>query len=68
MMPIYEYKCTSCDHITEQLRNPDRRSKPAACEECGHPAKVQISKCDFDMNPDKAKKLRQRQASKQGTG
>lgn len=64
-MPIYEYRCASCGHITKQLRGAERRNKPAACEQCGHPARVILSASNFDMRPDKGKKLRRKLDAKQ---
>ena len=33
-MPIYEYKCQKCGHITEQLRSMSTADDATACEEC----------------------------------
>lgn len=33
-MPIYEYKCTECEHVTEVLERPGKRSRPK-CAQCG---------------------------------
>jgi putative FmdB family regulatory protein len=43
MSPVYEYKCITCDHITEQMRSVERMNKFAVCEKCGHPAKFKQS-------------------------
>jgi putative FmdB family regulatory protein len=32
-MPVYEFKCRDCDHITSELRKMGDFS-PAACENC----------------------------------
>jgi len=42
-MPIYEYKCAVCEHITSDFRNVDERNHPAICENCGCVAKKIIS-------------------------
>ena len=34
-MPIYEYECEKCDHVTETLRPMDRADESLACEACG---------------------------------
>ncbi|MFG0249984.1 MAG: zinc ribbon domain-containing protein [Phycisphaeraceae bacterium JB051] len=33
-MPIYEYKCQKCGHVTEQLRSMSAADDATACEEC----------------------------------
>lgn len=35
-MPIYEYACEKCGHITEALRRMSDADAPQACEKCGH--------------------------------
>ena len=37
-MPIYEYKCTKCGHIFEELRSITD-GEGATCPKCGAPAK-----------------------------
>jgi putative FmdB family regulatory protein len=32
-MPIFEYRCKKCGHVTSFLEKPDSRG-PHACEEC----------------------------------
>lgn len=34
-MPIYEYQCDKCGHITEALRAMAQADDPIACEDCG---------------------------------
>lgn len=34
-MPVYEYDCQDCDHITEALRRMSEADEPIACESCG---------------------------------
>jgi putative FmdB family regulatory protein len=34
-MPIYEYQCESCNHVTEALRRMQEADQPIACEACG---------------------------------
>jgi len=34
-MPIYEYRCSKCEHTTEALRPMSQADDPIACEECG---------------------------------
>ncbi len=33
-MPIFEYRCTECEHVTPFLEKPDNH-KAHACEKCG---------------------------------
>ena len=33
-MPLYEYRCTRCGHVTTFLEKPKTR-KPHPCEACG---------------------------------
>jgi len=34
-MPIYEYQCQKCEHITETLRSMSQADDAIECEECG---------------------------------
>jgi len=34
-MPIYEYKCTECGHVSELLVNIGRNSDELKCSACG---------------------------------
>jgi putative FmdB family regulatory protein len=34
-MPIYEYQCYQCGHVTEALRRMSEATEPLACESCG---------------------------------
>lgn len=34
-MPIYEYACQKCEHITEALRPMSEVDRAMACESCG---------------------------------
>ena len=34
-MPIYEYQCDKCGHVTEALRSMAQVDDPIACEGCG---------------------------------
>jgi len=40
-MPIFEYRCRKCGHVTAFLEKPDNR-KPHACEECRSKATEKI--------------------------
>lgn len=33
-MPIYEYECEDCGHVTEALRRMGEADQPVACESC----------------------------------
>ena len=35
-MPIYEYECDKCGHVTEALRPMSQADNPLVCEGCGH--------------------------------
>jgi putative FmdB family regulatory protein len=34
-MPIYEYRCEECGHLSEALRAMAAADEPLACEACG---------------------------------
>lgn len=34
-MPVYEYQCESCEHVTETLRSMADADAPIVCEQCG---------------------------------
>lgn len=34
-MPIYEYRCSECDHLFETIQLPSQ-SDPEQCPDCGH--------------------------------
>lgn len=34
-MPVYEYTCAQCRHVTEAIRRMADADKPQPCEECG---------------------------------
>lgn len=34
-MPIYEYACQKCGHVTEALRRIAEADQPQSCERCG---------------------------------
>ena len=46
-MPIYEYQCTSCEHIFESIRPLARRDDPASCPECAAQGKLKFSVFGF---------------------
>ena len=33
-MPVYEYRCSSCDHLFERLRPMSRMDDEAPCPQC----------------------------------
>ena len=37
-MPIYEYKCPECNHITETFEKLPQPKATGICEKCGQPA------------------------------
>ena len=40
-MPIFEYKCEQCGHVTEVLEKPNARGKHTCCE-CGSHEMVKL--------------------------
>ncbi|MEM6331857.1 MAG: zinc ribbon domain-containing protein [Planctomycetota bacterium] len=34
-MPVYEYRCDDCEHLTEALRRMSDADEAIACEACG---------------------------------
>lgn len=34
-MPVYEYECSECEHVTEAIRRMDQADTPIVCEKCG---------------------------------
>lgn len=43
-MPIYEYRCTHCDHVTSALCNLADSAVPQPCEICDQPAARIVSR------------------------
>lgn len=37
-MPVYCYRCNSCQHVTETYREVSQRNEPCQCEFCGESA------------------------------
>lgn len=33
-MPVYEYQCADCEHISQYTRKVDERDDEAICEKC----------------------------------
>ncbi len=42
-MPVYEYACPTCAHVTEAIRRMAEADAALPCEKCGAPAKRQHS-------------------------
>lgn len=42
-MPIYEYECTSCQEVTDELRSMFVRNEAGTCSSCGSPTKYRVS-------------------------
>ena len=42
-MPIYEYTCSECKSVFEQMRPLSQSSQPADCPKCRKPAKRKMS-------------------------
>ncbi len=47
-MPLYEYKCTKCAKMLEELRSFNKRDEKTQCPECGGTMKRIISS-DVDV-------------------
>jgi putative FmdB family regulatory protein len=41
-MPIYEYKCTDCSHVTSMLVQGYREPEGLSCEQCGSKDVVKV--------------------------
>ncbi|MCX6369545.1 MAG: zinc ribbon domain-containing protein [Armatimonadetes bacterium] len=41
-MPIYEYRCKSCQQSFETLRSFSQKDEPTPCPECGVPTKARL--------------------------
>ncbi len=51
-MPIFEYRCTDCGHVTEYLEAADAKGKHA-CESCGgRETEKEFSKFSARVAPD----------------
>ncbi len=46
-MPLYDFKCTECDNVFEDLKSMDTKTVP--CTECGKEAKRQIGGSSFAL-------------------
>ncbi len=70
-MPMYEYKCSKCNHIDEHLVKLDDRMQYQECSICGNKSNFKIStpsinldgiSGDFPSASDKWVKLKQSKA------
>ena len=52
-MPIYEYQCGKCGHVTEALRPMAEADGPMACEKCGS-AKTKRRQSEFAAGASKS--------------
>ncbi len=50
-MPVYEYRCSGCDHVFELRRHMVERDDPAECPRCKRPADRLISAASFRLKP-----------------
>ncbi len=46
-MPVYEFKCTACEHIFDEFRHAADDTQKAACPECGERARRKYSLAGF---------------------
>lgn len=49
-MPIYEYRCSACTRVSEELRRIADRDNPAVCKVCGAPACHVLSSFSVSSN------------------
>jgi len=42
-MPLYEYRCSVCGHITADFRKISDRHNECTCESCRNPARLAVS-------------------------
>jgi len=42
-MPVYEYKCTDCGEVNDELRSMFVRDEDGVCPSCGSPTHYRIS-------------------------
>lgn len=50
-MPVYEYECPACKHVTEEIRPmPERDQKPPVCPKCGQETSRKVSVASFVLN------------------
>lgn len=35
-MPTYDYKCSKCEHVQEEIHPMNGPEKPIVCSNCGH--------------------------------
>lgn len=48
-MPMYEYLCSTCNTLVEELRKMDEREIPAVCPNCDSDARFIISAPRIDL-------------------
>jgi putative FmdB family regulatory protein len=48
-MPIYEYRCESCDTVTEKMRKVKEKDDPLECPECGGDTQKCVSASSFQL-------------------
>ena len=49
-MPNYQYECTDCGHVQEDIVEFKNREKTQRCDECGHNAVYVISFPKFHLD------------------
>lgn len=48
-MPIYEYHCTGCDLLREEMRKVEKRDDDPPCSKCGGRTKRVVSRTSFAL-------------------
>lgn len=48
-MPVFEYECSGCHHITEEIHSISENVRETVCEKCNSPAFRIISLSSFQL-------------------
>ena len=48
-MPIYEFKCTECENVSERTKKMSDDKSSEKCELCGNKMTQQIARCNFHL-------------------
>jgi len=48
-MPVFEYECGECQHITEEIHTISENVRETTCEKCGAPASRIVSLSSFHL-------------------
>jgi putative FmdB family regulatory protein len=42
-MPVYQFRCTSCEHVEDEIRCIEQRNEPKDCKECFGAMKPEVA-------------------------